>query len=249
MNCFSKFWVFLALGAASAAAAETNVMESARSRHDATLQANPASAFWRHAPAVYAEKDIQGKPVPGHRTEVRSRWTGKNIYFLFICPYQELNLKPLPDPTHETNQLWNWDVAEVFIGSDFKNIKHYKEFEVSPQGEWIDLDVNLEKPHHEEGWVWNSEFQVVARIDRRAKVWYGAMRIPLAALDDRKPAAGNTFRVNLFRGQGPPPNAKEITWQPPMSNTFHVPERFGLLKLVESNTSDRSRVSSGSILP
>ena len=43
----------------------------------------------------------------------------------------------------ETNELWNWDVAEVFIGSDFKNIRRYKEFEVSPQAEWVDLDINL----------------------------------------------------------------------------------------------------------
>ena len=48
----------------------------------------------------------------------------------------------------ETNELWNWDVAEVFIGSDFKNIRRYKEFEVSPQAEWVDLDVNLDAPRH-----------------------------------------------------------------------------------------------------
>jgi hypothetical protein len=111
---------------------------------------------------------------------------------------------------HETNQLWNWDVAEVFIGWNFKNIQHYKEFEISPQGEWIDLDINLEKPLHEQGWIWNSGFQVISRVDRGAKVWYGAMRIPMAALDDPSPATGNVFRINLFRSQGPVPHQKEI---------------------------------------
>ena len=48
----------------------------------------------------------------------------------------------------ETNELWNWDVAEVFIGSDFKNIRRYREFEVSPQAEWVDLDLNLDAPRH-----------------------------------------------------------------------------------------------------
>jgi hypothetical protein len=33
----------------------------------------------------------------------------------------------------------------------------------------------------------------------------------------------------MFRSQGK--QAQEITWQPTMSKTFHVPERFGLLKL------------------
>jgi hypothetical protein len=38
---------------------------------------------------------------------------------------------------------------KCFIGDDFKNIRRYKEFEVSPQGEWVDLDVNLDNPPHE----------------------------------------------------------------------------------------------------
>src|SRR5437867_9005568 len=34
------------------------------------------------------------------------------------------------------------------------------------------------------------------------------------------------LRINLFHSQGPGPNRHEITWQVPMANTFHVPERF-----------------------
>ena len=125
------------------------------------------------------EKDSFGKIVPRYRTEVRTRWTKSNLYFLFVCPYEELHLKPAPNTQKETNELWNWDVAEVFIGSDFANIKRYKEFEISPQGEWVDLDIDLGKPHHEDGWTWNSGFEVKARIDRGTHTWYGAMRIPL----------------------------------------------------------------------
>ena len=35
---------------------------------------------------------------------------------------------------------------------------------MSPQGEWVDLDIDLAKPHHEDGWTWNSGFVVAARI-------------------------------------------------------------------------------------
>src|SRR6185437_12956661 len=91
-------------------------------------------------------------------------------------------------------------------------ISAVKEFEVSPQAEWVGLDVNLALPHHEVGWTWNSKFQVAARIDRKAKIWYAAMRIPFAALDERTPAAGNIFRANLFRSQGPPERKKSIAW-------------------------------------
>jgi Carbohydrate family 9 binding domain-like len=196
------------------------------------LGTDPQSGFWRGAVSVYVEADVHGKAVPNYRTEVRSRWTKDSLYLLYVCPYEELHLKPSPDSANETNELWKWDVAEIFIGSDFQNIRRYKEFEVSPQGEWIDLDIDLALPHHEVGWTWNSGFQVAARIDRRARIWYGAMRIPFSALDQRVPAAGNTFRVNLFRSQGPPERQKSIAWKAPMSETFHTPERFGQLLLV-----------------
>jgi hypothetical protein len=181
------------------------------------------------------DKDPYGKVVPAYRTEIRTRWSLKNLYFLLVCPYERLNLRPSPNPHLETNQLWNWDVAEVFLGSDFTNIQRYKEFEVSPQSEWIDLDIDLHKPRHEEGWTWNSGFAVMARIDPVAHIWYGAMRIPWKAIDSRPPAAGNTLRINLFRSQGPAADHHEVTWQAPMSATFHTPERFGLIRLVNNH--------------
>lgn len=223
----------LVLMAATAAAqnADTNSFKSVYSKHDAPLTTDPRSIFWRGAIPLYAEQDTRGHTVFGYRTEVRSRWTDRNLYVLFVCPYQELNLKPAPETAKETNQLWNWDVAEIFLGSDFKNIRRYKEFEVSPQGEWIDLDVDLALPHHEVGWTWNSGFQVAARIDRKAKIWYGAMRIPFAALSTQPPATGTTFRTNLLRSQGPAKHHQLIAWKAPMTDTFHTPERFGTLLL------------------
>jgi hypothetical protein len=207
-------------------------IESTQAQRDVALNTDPASTFWRDARPVFAEVDNRGRPQPEYRTEIRSRWATNSIYFLFVCPYQQLYLNPKPDAAHETNGLWNWNVAEVFIGSDLQNIKRYKEFEVSPQGEWVDLDINLDQPHHEQGWVWNSGFEHVARIDESKHLWYAAIRIPFAALDTPTPTAGTTFRINLYRTEGPPAHAKEILWQPTMSETFHVPERFGLLRLV-----------------
>ncbi len=131
----------------------------------------------------------------------------------------------------ETYELWNWDVAEVFVGADFTNIRRYKEFEVSPQGEWVDLDVNLDNPPHEVGWVWQSGCEVAARIDASRNTWYGFMRIPWASIDDRPAAAGNTLRINFFRAQGHEPNRKYVAWQPAQRPSFHTPEVFGTLTL------------------
>jgi hypothetical protein len=206
------------------------------SRHaaaDFTLTADPYAAPWKGVAGIFMERGPKDEPVPGHRTEVRSRWTKDNVYFLFICPYQELRLHPNPSQSTETNQLWDWDVAEVFVGSNFANIKRYKEFEMSPQGEWVDLDIDKSKEHIEDGWLWNSGFEVKARIDEAKKIWYGEMRIPIKSIDDRAPAAGLEMRINFYRCQGADPHRKYIAWQPTHAATFHVPEAFGRIRLAE----------------
>ena len=218
-----------------ALAADTPVIDSLQASRDLALTLNPASKFWSAGLVVIVDKDPRGQVVPKYRTEVRTRWTKSNFYFLFVCPYEQLNLKRSPNTQGETNELWNWDVAEVFLGSDFNDIQRYKEFEVSPQGEWVDLDIDLHKPHHEEGWTWNSGFAVRAHIDSKTHIWYGAMRIPWKAIDTRPPVTGNTLRINLFRSQGPGADSHELAWQAPMSNTFHTPERFGLIRLARTH--------------
>jgi Carbohydrate family 9 binding domain-like len=206
-------------------------VKSVRAANNVPLNLDPESPFWRDALPVSFAGDNYGHPVPQLRTEVRSRWTNDSLYLLFVCPYEKLNLKPSPDTKKETNQLWNWDVAEAFIGSDFQHIRRYKEFELSPQGEWLDLDIDLDRPHDEHGWTWNSGFETTARIDPKRKIWYGAMRIPFAAIDSRPPRIGSVFRVNFFRAQGSPPERHLLAWQAPMGESFHVPERFGRLEL------------------
>jgi len=213
------------------AAESPDALLSQRASGDVSSDTNPDSEFWKAAPRVIAGSDTFGREVSGHHTEIRSRWTAGNLYFLFICPYEQLHLKPEPRVSGETNQLWKWDVAEVFVGADFQNIRRYREFEVSPQGEWVDLDIDLDQPHHEDGWLWNSGFQSAARIDAAAHVWYCFMRIPYASIDTRPARAGNELRINFYRSQGPPDAHKAIAWRPTGKNTYHVPESFGLLKL------------------
>src|SRR5207253_5567333 len=68
------------------------IIESTWSKNDFALDTNPASQFWRGTRPVYMETDSHGQRVPRYRTEVRTRWTDKSLYFLFICPYKELSL-------------------------------------------------------------------------------------------------------------------------------------------------------------
>ena len=212
-------------------AAEPGPARASYASADFPLTADPNSAQWKSAPHIVADGDTFGKPVPGHRTEIRLRWTNLNLYVLYICPYQTLYSKPDPVTAAETNKLWNWDVAELFIGSDLKNIYRYKEFEISPHGEWVDLDIDRKNPLPEGGWLWNSAFQSKARIDEAGKTWYGEMQIPFSAISPKPPKAGQEFRVNFYRMQGPGPDRVKISWQPTKQPGFHVPEAFGILKL------------------
>lgn len=228
-----KLLLVLCLATLVLRAGEPGLITSVRAPSDFEPTADPQAPQWKGVTGVIAEKDPRGEPVKGHRTEIRSRWTEEYIYFLFICPYQGLHLKPDPTTTQDTNRLWEWDVAEVFVGTDFDDIRRYKEFEVSPQGEWIDLDIFSESLDAGENLKWNSGFQVAARIDRDSKVWYGEMKIPLGSIDHRPPRPGNQMRINFYRAQGPPPQRKSVSWQPTKARSFHVPEAFGRLVLGE----------------
>jgi hypothetical protein len=207
------------------------VLESAASAEDLALSTDPADAAWAKAPRVQITRDMMGNPVAGPPTEVRSRWTRDHLYLLFICPYTELNLKPDPTRTGETPRLWTWDVAEAFIGSDNEHIWRYKEFQVSPQGEWLDLDIDRRDPRGQGGPAWNSGFSVSARIDADARTWYGVMRIPFSAIDARAPQEGRELRLGLFRLGGRLESRASFAWQPTAQPTFHVPEVFGVLRL------------------
>src|SRR6266540_3251958 len=114
---------------------------------------------------------------------------------------------------------------------DSKTIKRYAEFQVSPHGEWVDLDIDRGATPVNHDWQWNSGFEVKARIVAGQKVWYGEMRIPIDKIDKRKPQAGQELRINFYRFQGPPPDRKRIAWQPTDSDNYHVPEAFGLLRM------------------
>jgi Carbohydrate family 9 binding domain-like len=221
--------------AAYAGGADPVDFKSVYAAEDVRLQTDAGSEFWQGAIPVHAERDNYGKLVAHHRTEIRSRWTKRNLYLLFVCPYEDLYLNPAANTSSETNQLWNWDVAELFIAPNRGNIRRYKEFEVSPQGEWIDLDINLDLPDHTVGWTWNSKFEVTARVDSSKKVWYAAMRIPISSFDQELPEAGRIYRANLFRSQGPPDKRRSIAWKAPMAETFHTPEMFGRLVFVAKN--------------
>jgi hypothetical protein len=213
--------------------------------HSATepteLTADPNSPFWKDVKGVWIERRINtSEPAPHLKTDVRSRWTDKNLYFLFVCPYEQANLRPNPQTEKDTSRLWEHDVFELYIGANFDDITKYFELQVSPQGEHLDGKIDATVPRVGVGneWQWESGWKTKARHDAANKIWYGEIQLPIAAIDQRPAKAGNEFRINVYRLQGPnppttPPSRDFVAWQPTGEYHPHRPLKFGRLKLVE----------------
>jgi hypothetical protein len=218
------------------AAQDNNVFLSFHADKDTEPTADPNSPFWNGIHGMIIDKSILGPAMPEFRAEVRSRWTKDNIYFLFVGAYHKLTLKPSPDITNETYRLWEKDCFEVYLGADFEHINRYREFQMSPQGEFLDLDIDSSKtsPGYNGEQAWDSGMKVKARVDEDKKFWYGEMRIPIAAVDKRPAQPGNEMRVNLFRQDGEAPNRDFLAWQVTGIWNPHHPEKFGTLRLVNA---------------
>ena len=203
---------------------------SLQSSDEAASDTDPDSDFWKIAPSIWMQTNNHGQPVPGHQTEVRLRWTDQNLYFLFLCPYQELQVRegtPLLD--RATPELWLCDVAEVFVGRSSDYMQCYCEFEASPKGEWLDLQIAIPAQGGIAGTALRSGFSTSARIEEEKGRWLAFLRIPYRCVNSGKPVAGDRLRVNFFRSQGRTP--VEIAWQPTYDASFHVPSKFGMLLL------------------
>jgi Carbohydrate family 9 binding domain-like len=197
------------------------------------LNSDPQSPLWKNAPAALMTKDCtHTTEYSDLKTEIRGFWTDSDLYLLFICPYRSLNTFQPPQNDQPRRGLWDRDVVEIFLGDDWENIRHYREFEIAPTADWIDLAIDLD--HRGQNRNWRSGWKTTARIDEQSKTWYAACRIPLKSVSDKPVQPGTRWRANLYRidGDGPDPQRRFMCWQPTCvvnRDPNHVPENFGTL--------------------
>jgi len=194
------------------------------------LDAAHPSAEWERAEPVRFSADWQGQNAdPELETEVRVLWSQEMLYLRFVCRYRELFVFEGSEPNGRRDHLWDRDVAEAFLQPPPAVGKNYKEFEVAPNGMWIDLDVSPT------GLVdLKSGLTRSVHIDKSKKIWTAELAIPMKALiSDFDPAL--PWRANFYRIEGGVEPRKYMAWQPtrtPEPN-FHVPGKFGVLKFAE----------------
>ncbi|MGH8631686.1 MAG: carbohydrate-binding family 9-like protein [Burkholderiales bacterium] len=191
-----------------------------------SLDARADKPMWKRARAVSFQHDWRGEQRVGHLTTVRASWTDTELWLLIGCGYDALTISSGAETHKETDRLWAIsDVAEVFIAPNPQDVLRYKEFQVSPAGQWVDLHIDRETKKHDV--KWNSGFRTMARIDSTSGNWWAEMAIPLKAFE-RMPADGERWRLNFYRIEHGPP-LRHIAWQPTHTPKpdYHVPQAFG----------------------
>jgi alpha-galactosidase len=184
----------------------------------------PSQKAWSSAIPIRFCSDWQAKnPDSLRQTEIRTIWSPETIFFRFEAKYRDLYTFPEQNIRHD--ELWTRDVAEVFIQPNSESGHTYKEIEISPNGNWLDLALNNGK-----GSDLNCDMKSRASIDVKEKVWRAEIAIPLQCLT-RQFDPKSDWRVNFFRVEGAEPNRFYSAWhatKTPKPN-FHVPEAFGVL--------------------
>lgn len=211
------------------------VLRARRTTRDFVPDADPLRVLWQTVePAVMDCASRDGGAVPEVSTTVRALWSRQFLYLRFDCPYTHLTTF---DPKTQSGKrvvsgkpgasLWDRDVVEAFIGADPGNAQHYAELEVAPTNERLDLMVNLP----DRDFLWNSGVESAVRLDQQSKFWICEMRVPLSSLSAAPPQDGSRWRLNLYRCDRA--HHASLAWRPTLQDTFHIPERFGILEFSE----------------
>ncbi len=211
-------------------------IRSKYSPRDFIPDGNLTKKVWRHAKWARFDHDMSGRKVfPEAKTQVASLWTAKYVYFAFRCKYSSLNIYEGEDPAKERWELWNRDVAEVFVNPQPERVNHYYEFEVAPNNQWIDLEIDKDKEPFNDA-AWDSHFEHATRVDEKRHLWTCEMRIPVKVMGVGEMNPNSSWRVNFYRADGPGDDSQRrfMSWSTiPEGKTFHVPTRFGIIRFVE----------------
>jgi hypothetical protein len=191
---------------------------------------------WAGAQQIRFERDaFLDLACLGIETAVASVWTRRNLYFAYWCRFESLHIFEEEDPADERWELWNRDVVEAFLAPPGAAATHYYEFEVAPNNQWLDVEVEVKdgKPSHNE---WSSGFVHATQVARARRVWTAEMRIPVEAMGAREIDPDSAWRVNFCRCDGPASERRLMSWRPlnTVDRSFHQPGRFGVLRFAVS---------------
>ena len=189
----------------------------------------PAPASWESSSPLRFNADWQGKNAdPARETEVRLLWTPEILFLRFRARYRRITVFADAEANGRRDQLWDRDVAEAFLQPDGSNLRRYKEFEVSPNGYWIDLDI---APGEKQDLKSGLERRVF--LNKWKKIWTAELAIPMKSMMTKfDPTA--VWKANVYRVEGSEEPRFYSAWRPTGTDVpnFHVPKAFGELVFI-----------------
>jgi hypothetical protein len=163
-------------------------------------------------------------------------WNDNGLLIYFRGRFEHLRMisdKKQAGINSKTYKLWEQsDVFEVFIGVNAKQTKLYKEFQVSPDARWIDIDVNKHlgiSNHH-----WYSALQCKSFIDEDLKIWSSVIELPWNCFGLTK-KTDDVWYANFYRASGRFHGDELMAWSSTGygEKCFHRPENFGEIIFVQ----------------
>lgn len=190
--------------------------------------------LWQKANEASIEKYWSGENAPrGRHAKAKILWSPTALYVRFEANQTEpLVVSEKPNPEGKTIGLWERDVCEIFLAPDKGEPRKYFEFEIAPNGEWIDLAIYQKPDERITDWNYVSGMKSAAKIEKDKVVM--AIKVEWKAFG-KTPKAGDVWLGNLFRCVGSGKTRGYLAWSPTLAKepSFHVPEKFGEFEFVK----------------
>ncbi len=179
-----------------------------------------------------------GSADAAQQTAVRLGWDDDALYVRFDCADRDA----WGTYTRRDEPLYEEEVVELFLASGEAAPALYYELEVSPLGTLF--DARIDNPDGRRDTLrattaWDCpglRWEAGAAAAATGEDWWAALRIPWSAVAPPGPPPP-VWRANFFRVERPrdgtPPEWS--AWSPTLATppNFHLPDRFGLLRLVD----------------
>ncbi len=190
--------------------------------------------LWENAEEISIKKYWSGENAPlGRHFKARLLWSDSALYVRFEANQNEpLVISKTPNLLTKTCGLWERDVCEIFLAPDKNEPRRYFEFEIAPNGEWIDLEIFQKSDERITDFEYHSGMESAARIEKDKILM--AIKIEWKAFG-KMPVKDEVWRGNIFRCVGAGENRGYLAWSPTLTDkpNFHVPKKFGEFEFVK----------------
>ena len=182
------------------------------------------NSVWANCARLSLLENESGRP-PRWGTEVRLGWNDQELHGLFICQ----DLIPWATETNPGDALWEEEAVEIFL-DPFGDSLSYFEISISTRNAVTDFFIRRTRNGLKKNSTWHCEGMATA-CGILAYGWVAAFQIPFASFGDCHPTRSPVWRANFARIDRPSDQVRELSaWSPTLVNSFHVPERFGVVR-------------------